>query len=194
MKVQLQKYPIWLWRLHFQHWRWATLNGALVRLRTASLCTAPAYWYCCALERFSLPCLCLRSLFHKKMKNRGRPEKTLIPSNFRFVLENHRISGKQERCGFIILTFSCLLFRLKAAAISPVLWTMWNASRFQCDAAVDWLPEESRMTPAVNSHLNYSCIYCEITCCLGTAMIGWIGSCLAKVSLLFFVQRNLGLA
>ncbi len=63
------------WRWHFQHWRWATLNGAVVRLWTASLCTAPAYWYRCAVERFTFPCLCLRSLFHKKMKNRGRPEK-----------------------------------------------------------------------------------------------------------------------
>ncbi len=57
----------WRW-----HWRWATLNGAVVQLWTASLCTAPAYWYHwyhCAVERFTLPCLCLRSLFHKKMKN-----------------------------------------------------------------------------------------------------------------------------
>lgn len=109
------------------------------------------------------------------MKNWGRPEKTLIPLNFKFVLANYRRWMREMWFRYLdTVTFSCLLFRLKAVAISPVLWTMWKASRLQCDAAIDWLPEESHTAPTVNSHFNYSCVYCEITCCLGTAMIGWI--------------------
>ncbi len=82
----------WRW-----HWRWATLNGSVVQLWTASLCTAPAYWYHCAVERFTLPCLCLRSLFHKKMKNRGRPEKNLDSSKLQICAwkpQNLRQTGE----------------------------------------------------------------------------------------------------
>lgn len=98
-KVQLQKYPIWLCFSGLSNFEWNSCSVA----NNVTL-QQPAYWYCCALALFSLPCLHLRSLFHKKIKNRGRPRQ-----NFRFVLGSRplfrRISGKCRETQRIFLTF-----------------------------------------------------------------------------------------